>query len=174
VKRSRPANYGAFTALARKANMTRREYAAHLVQTHGTPEAAAAAVGMSKSTIQTALRYKPTGRNRIMLLAERAGMTTRNFVFSKYEECGSNTRVTAEALKVDISTLNRYLKHDPHRDRKWKPMPELKRRKILQLLRDGFRVTDVARMTDTHPNTVRYWHTKLARMKQSIRRLEAA
>jgi transposase len=54
------------------------------------------------------------------------------------------------------------------------PVPKYTKARMLQLLRDGFKASDVARMLDMSVNTVYHYAGKIKRMKRTISRLDAA
>jgi hypothetical protein len=78
----------------------------------------------------------------------------------------------ARALEIDVRVIYRHLYRGGVPIRK--ALAPYKKARMLQMLRDGFRAVDIARLLEIAPGTAYYYASKLKRMNRTIRRLDAA
>ncbi len=155
---------------ARAHGMTAKAYAQWLVVHYGTRAGAAKATGLSIDSIRRAACYVPKGRQRIIGLAAQAGKTPVQFVTDAIAKRGGSVTKTADALAVGLSTLYHYAQQDETWEPKRKPIPTYLKKKVVQMLTEGFRPRDIIRLTGVKAHSVYYYATIVRRMKAVCRK----
>ena len=154
---------------AHQRGMPVHDYVQWLVEQHGTPAAAARAIEVDSSSIYRWLHgAKP--RSRLSQLADRRGMDVLPFIYDQLDRYGTLPEV-GRALGVDTDILQKHLEREGGGRIRLRPqLPDSKRRKITQLLRDGFRPSHVARLTGLSLPTVYHYYEKIKLMKSKMRK----
>jgi hypothetical protein len=145
--------------------------ARRLAAQYPTMDDAAASIGTDGKCLARYINGTARMRSRLVALADRRGMDTAPFVIEMVEQFGT-PQAAAAALGVSIDAIRGTLRREGVTLRP--SVPKYTKARMLQLLRDGFKASDVARMLDMSVNTTYYYAGKIKRMKRTMRRWDAA
>jgi hypothetical protein len=157
--------------MAHKHGLPVRVFVETAIERFGGIKPAARQLQLDAKALRRYANGKACYKSRLVELADLRGLDVLPFVIETVDKCGSAPEA-ARALGVDVRVLYRHLYRGSVPLRKG--IPPYKKTRMLQMLRDGFRSADVARILEIAPGSVYYYAAKLNRMKRSIRRLDAA
>jgi hypothetical protein len=148
-----------------------RDFIEAAIERFGGIRPAARQLQVDPKALRRYANGKSTFVSRLVELADKRGLDVLPFVIEAVDKYGSAPDA-ARALEIDVRVIYRHLYRGGVPIRK--ALAPYKKARMLQMLRDGFRAVDIARLLEIAPGTAYYYASKLKRMNRTIRRLDAA